>query len=122
MADPLSAPGLAVGAVSLGFQVCELIYKYLDRLNARTEDIRHAREKVRVLENTLKCIDAVISRLASSFQDIVDGVHNNIKTCRQELQELNLLISNLTSDKNAKASEKKTGEGNKATTLPLQAR
>ena len=67
------------------------------------------------MENTLKCIDGVVSRLGNGSQYIVDGVHDNIKACRQELQELNLLISNLTSDKNAKASEKRV----KAAKRPL---
>ena len=87
MPDPLSAGSTAVGAVSLGLQVCEILYRYYDAWKSYDEDIASTAASIRNLSRILTTLNQMISQnLIPQTQKQV--VEDSLLACQGSLQKL----------------------------------
>ena len=102
---------LAIGAISLGIQVCEGLVKYCRAVGKRTKDIEEITEKIQNLELTFRALDSVLCRAAmlhSSDQTTIASAIATVKSCENgiiELQEFLGSISESRGDIKGKAKD-----------------
>lgn len=83
--------GTAIGAVSLGLQVCEGLYKYCRAVKGRTKEIEDISRQVQALESTFRTLDNVLSRetlLQTSDQTAVASVITCFDKCEDGVKDL----------------------------------
>lgn len=86
MGDPLSAAGTALGAVSLGIEVCKGLVRYFDNVREAEERISQIMDQMDRLEAILEILESVISKLSSSPS--VDETRNATIACSQALDKI----------------------------------
>ncbi|KAI6458300.1 hypothetical protein MCOR04_008184 [Pyricularia oryzae] len=99
MADPMSVVGLVVGVISFGLDLCGGISTYLDRLNARPDDIQRAKASV----STMRVLLAKIDSIASGLPDkrIIDP---SVLECESRIKDLGRIVTELTGEETGGSS------------------
>ncbi|KAK4163435.1 hypothetical protein QBC43DRAFT_319578 [Cladorrhinum sp. PSN259] len=95
MADPISLVGLTAGLVSLGLQISEGAFKYIDALKCRNEEIATARQQIDSLKELIQTIDMTSQQFQTGYPAVTTAVHNCIATCKTELMALENLVAEL---------------------------
>lgn len=85
------AAGTAIGAVSLGLQVCEGLYKFYSTVKSRNQEIEDISTLIKTLESTLLSLGTVICRvqsLPSHSATAIASVESCIGSCENGIKEL----------------------------------
>lgn len=102
---------LAIGAISLGIQVCEGLIKYCRAVSKRNKDIEDITAQIQNLELTFRALDSVLPRAAmlpSSDQATVASAIATVESCEVciiELQEFLDSISDSRGDVKGKTRD-----------------
>ncbi|KAH7030609.1 uncharacterized protein B0I36DRAFT_430916 [Microdochium trichocladiopsis] len=88
--------GLALGAISLGIQVCKGVIVYADALRGKTDDLAGLEEKARALSGTLDAVSRTIDRLwppptnppSPTAVSLLAAIANSTKACEADLSEM----------------------------------
>ena len=92
MADPVSTAGFAVGAVSLGIQVCQGLVSYYANYKSFDDDIDRIMNKLRGLEETLENLKNGITRFQSANAKEVEDVNKKILSCDDGIYRLQAVL------------------------------
>lgn len=65
MADAVGAAGTAVGVVSLGIQVCQGLYTYVETVRARDAELEHAFNQLRDVTGLLQQLQDLLPKIES---------------------------------------------------------
>ncbi|ETS86737.1 hypothetical protein PFICI_00565 [Pestalotiopsis fici W106-1] len=131
MADGLSIAASVAGLVSLGFQVCSGITKYLDGIKSRAEELDSARKYEQTLKTSIQALENILPQLVAHNQHSSTAVIACIQLCKDELEALRRLVAELCDETRnnpnlldrAKASKKRlTYAFNRSRLTNLQAR
>lgn len=95
MADPLSAAGLATGAISLGLQLFQTTKDYLDAVKGRSDEIASARQQVNTMRMSLERVRDLLLRLQTDHQASAAMIQHCVGPCEAELKGLNTLLLTL---------------------------
>ncbi|KAH7140299.1 hypothetical protein B0J13DRAFT_557494 [Dactylonectria estremocensis] len=94
MADPISLVGTAVGVISLGIQVCQGLYSYVDSVRGRHKDLDAASSHIQHLIRVFQSLQSLIPRL-EALPNLDATTTNTLQSCInqsdegiKELQEL----------------------------------
>lgn len=82
---------LALGAISLGIQVCEGISTYVSAISSRDEDIESVRRQSQDLENIIHSIDSLIDHNDFTHTLSSPGVLRCLQTCDTDMKALDKL-------------------------------
>ncbi|KFA45656.1 hypothetical protein S40293_08919 [Stachybotrys chartarum IBT 40293] len=88
---------LALGAISLGIQVCQGIAVYIGALNSRDEDLSAIRSQTQALEGIFRSIETHLQRHGSltAAQTSLDDIARCLRSCQTELKVLDDLGNEL---------------------------
>lgn len=92
MADPISSAGFAIGAVSLGIQVCQGLVSYYNDWKSCDDDISRIIGKLRGLEKTLKNLKNGMTRCHSADAKEVADVNEKILLCDDGIHRLQAVL------------------------------
>lgn len=89
---------LALGAISLGIQVCQGIWVYVDTLKSRQEELQAIGKQSKALHDTFQSIEATVARdgLKATANVPVENLQRCLQDCESELNALNHLWDRLT--------------------------
>ncbi|KAH8734162.1 hypothetical protein BGZ61DRAFT_585814, partial [Ilyonectria robusta] len=98
MSDPLSVAGSAVGIISLGIQVSQGLYNYINSVRGRDKDLDTASTQVSHLLRTYQALSDLIPKI-QSLPDPDTEVIETLRQCLQEsergVEELRVLLESL---------------------------
>lgn len=83
--------GTAIGAISLGIQVCQGLVKYCRAVKGRNKDIEDITRQIQALESTFQTLDRVLPRAAllhGSDQIAVASAITSIGNCEKGVKDL----------------------------------
>lgn len=106
MADPVSAAGFAIGAVSLGIQVCQGLVSYYTDCKSREDDVDRILDKLRGLEETLENLKNGIMNFQSANAKEVDDVKKKISSCDDGIYRLQAVLEKCRSSPSANSVHK----------------
>ena len=92
MGDPISVGGFAIGAVSLGIQICQGLVSYYSAYKSSDEDIDRIINKLRGLENTLKNLKKGITKFRNANAQEVKDVNEKILSCDEGIHNLQKIL------------------------------
>lgn len=90
---------LAIGAISLGIQVCEGLVKYCRAVSKRSKDIEDITAQIQALQSTFRALDSVLTRSAlvtSSDQMAVASAIACVESCDNGVTELEVFLDSVT--------------------------
>lgn len=98
------AAGLALGAISLGLDVCKGILTYADAIRSQTDDLGALERQAKTLKNNLDIVSNILARytnrLSSSHEktDTLDhaaytAVQDSVALCESDLQAVHSFIT-----------------------------
>lgn len=93
MADPVSAASSAIGAVSLGIQVCQGLVSYYADYKSFDDDIDRIIGKLRGLEETLENLKNGITRFQNANAKEVEDVNKKISACDNGILRLQTILN-----------------------------
>jgi hypothetical protein len=83
MAEVIGSAGTAVGVVSLGIQVCQGLYTYIDSVRSRDADLEFASAQLRGVTQILKRLQDLLPKIeGSSVPD--DETMNTLRACMRD--------------------------------------
>lgn len=98
MADPISLVGTAVGVISLGIQVCQGLYNYVDSVRGRDKDLDAASSEIQYLIGVFQSLESLIPRL-EALPNLDATTINTFQSCinqsDQGLKDLQRLLASL---------------------------
>ena len=106
MADPVSASGFAIGAVSLGIQVCQGLVRYYVDWKSYDADIDRILGKLRGLEETLENLKNRIMNFRGRTAKEVDDVNKKILSCGDSIHRLQVVLNKCCSSPSANSVHK----------------
>ncbi|KAJ1323475.1 NACHT-NTPase domain-containing protein [Microdochium nivale] len=88
--------GLALGAISLGIQVCKGIITYADAVRGKTDDLKSLDQKAKTLADTLDLVSKTLQRIQATATNanstiavsLVAAICRSAKSCESSLNEL----------------------------------
>lgn len=92
------AAGTAIGAVSLGIQVCQVLYKFYSTVKSRNQDIEDISTQIQTLESTLLALGAVVCRVQSlpgRSANIAASVDSCIGSCGNGIKDLKEFLDSI---------------------------
>ncbi|KAH7129067.1 hypothetical protein EDB81DRAFT_808661 [Dactylonectria macrodidyma] len=95
MADPISLVGTAVGVISLGVQVCQGLYSYVESVQSRRKDLEVASYEIRHLIQAFQSLESLIPRLeALPSLDVttIDTLHSCITQEYERIKDLHEVL------------------------------
>ncbi|KAK4224141.1 hypothetical protein QBC38DRAFT_25931 [Podospora fimiseda] len=95
MADPISLVGLTAGLVSLGLQISEGAFKFIDALKCRKEEIASTRRQVDDFKSLITSIETAAQQFQTGYPTIKIAVLNCINSCKTELTGLESFLVEL---------------------------
>ncbi|KAK8043799.1 hypothetical protein PG994_012637 [Apiospora phragmitis] len=103
MTDPFSVAAPAAGLVSLGLTVVGGVAKYTGALKCRTEELESIRRQNEMMWRIIMSIDGIRPKLLLPHQQapFLAAVDESIKTCEEELTDLETLVVKLSGCTNA---------------------
>ena len=93
MADPISPAGFAIGAVSLGIQVCQGLVSYYTDWKSCDDDINRIIGKLRGLEETLENLKNGMTRYQCANAKEVADVNEKILLCDDGIHRLQAVLN-----------------------------
>lgn len=87
MGDPLSVGSTALGAVSLGLQVCETLHRYYNAWASYDEDVARTAASIRNLSRIFTTVNRTISQnsIPPSHQEVIE---NSLLQCQESILKL----------------------------------
>ncbi|KAF7558218.1 hypothetical protein G7Z17_g206 [Cylindrodendrum hubeiense] len=86
MADPISLVGTAIGVVSLGIQVCQGLYSYVDSVRSRHKDLDAISFEIQHLILVLQSLKSLIPRLEALPNLDVTAI-NSLQSCIHQSEQ-----------------------------------
>ncbi|KAJ1326948.1 NACHT-NTPase domain-containing protein [Microdochium nivale] len=93
--------GLALGAISLGIQVCKGIITFADTVRSKTDDLISLDQKARTLADTLDLVSKTLQRIqptvtnanSTTAVSLVAAIGRSTKSCESSLEELERFVT-----------------------------
>jgi ankyrin repeat domain-containing protein 50 len=109
MSEAIGALDTAVGVISLGIQVCQGLYRYVDAVRSRDKDLDETAQQVQRLTLILAALAALIPRIASlpnknsgaiqALESCIKGSHDSVLVLQKLHQSLERRPSSLAKEK-----------------------
>lgn len=106
MADAVSAGGFAIGAVSLGIQLCQGLVSYYSNYKSFDDDIDRIISKLRGLEETLKNLKNGITKFRNANAKEVEDVNKKTLSCDDGIYKLQKVLQKCRSSSSANSIQK----------------
>lgn len=106
MSDPVSAAGFAIGAVSLGIQVCQGLVSYYADWKSCDDDIDRIHDRLRGLGETLEILKKEIMKFQGTNAKEVDDVNKKILSCSDGIHKLQAVLRKCRSSPSANSVHK----------------
>lgn len=101
MGDPVSVGGFAIGAVSLGIQLCQGLVSYYSDYKSSDDDIDRIISKLRELEKTLENLKNGITKFHNANAKEVEDVNKKILSCDDGIHKLQKILQKCRSSSNS---------------------
>lgn len=92
MTDPVSAAGFAIGAVSLGIQVCQGLVSYYADWKSYDDDVDRIFGKLRGLKETLENLKNGMMKVQSANAKELEDVNKKILSCDDSIHRLQAVL------------------------------
>ena len=106
MADPVSAAGFAIGAISLGIQVCQGLVSYYADWKSCYDDIDRIYGKLRGLEETLTNVKEGMMKFQGANAKEIADVNEKIASCQEAICRLQVVLKKCCSSPSANSVHK----------------
>ncbi|KAI1125412.1 hypothetical protein F5Y10DRAFT_284276 [Nemania abortiva] len=95
MADPLSAAGLVLSAISLGLQLAGGVSDYIEAVTGRSEELGSIKQQATNMKDSLLTIQELLPRIETSSPPSATMIERHVRSCNAELNALYALLSEL---------------------------